>query len=152
MQGGSLLGGETFGLSLGRYILLNQLSCRLGFLCWCSSHSIAPNLSPPFLTRFFQLRGFGAVTLTMNCIQHENRQSRRLSFIDDRCQDVLLVLNFFAVTHSVLGYTVARLRVLFYKAKKIQRIQKYIKHLQNKVLEKQFSKWMVTYIWRLFVL
>lgn len=51
-----------------------------------------------------------------------------------------LVLNFFAVTHLVLVYTVARLRVLFYKAKKDQRIQKYIKHLQTEVLEKQFSK------------
>lgn len=60
---------------------INQPSCRLLVF-------LPPNLVQYlFFTCSFKLRGFGAVT---HRVRHESRRSRRMSFLDDSCQDVLL--------------------------------------------------------------
>lgn len=63
------------------------------------------SLSLTFFTRFFQLGGFGAVTQTTCCVQQESRQSTRLSFIDDRCQDVFLLFLFWRWQIESVMYT-----------------------------------------------
>lgn len=84
-------GGPVWGIDFYKRQINHPADSR--FLCWCSSHLISFNIPLfPYFTRVFKLGGFGPVTQTTLCIRQKSRQSRRLSFIDDSCQDVLFFL------------------------------------------------------------